>query len=118
MKLYVDDIRSAPNTTWQLCRSNLEAIKALDLYGTSVEAISLDHDISHPPEGRAGDPCSCAETFEVTTRYIALLKRLEPTWRPCVTIHTSNPDGANAMEAVLTSVGLRPKLDLQPAAHR
>ena len=45
MKLWVDDIRNAPDETWTVARTINAAINALKMF--EFEEISLDHDISH-----------------------------------------------------------------------
>lgn len=49
MKLYVDDIRPAPEG-WQQARTVTDAIKFLSNFGNQVTEISLDHDISYAVE--------------------------------------------------------------------
>ena len=50
MKLYLDDIRDAPDKSWLVCRTAPEAIKQLQKGNVAV--ISLDHDLgSGQPTG-------------------------------------------------------------------
>jgi hypothetical protein len=51
MKIYLDDIRGAPDSTWTVVRTTKEALKLL--LTEDVEAISLDNDLgADSPEGR------------------------------------------------------------------
>lgn len=56
MKLYVDDIRNAPDETWTVARSVDSAISFISQFGAEIDEISLDHDISHQVavDGRQG----------------------------------------------------------------
>lgn len=106
MKLYVDDIRNAPDDTWHVCRTISASIRALDNFWPVVEEISLDHDISHQiGMGAMSRPYPCAETFEAVARYIAKIKHLNPGWNPKLHIHSSNLPGGQAMRQLLEDEG-------------
>jgi hypothetical protein len=45
MKLFIDDLRNAPDDSWIVVRTVTGAIRALATM--EVDIISLDHDISH-----------------------------------------------------------------------
>lgn len=108
MKLFVDDIRTPPNDTWHICRTVISAIKALDMFWSTVEEISLDHDISHQVVmGGMSRPYPCDETFEVVAICIAQIKKLNPSWAPKIEIHTSNYTGARNMRVRLEDAGFK-----------
>lgn len=106
MKLWVDDIRPAPEG-WHRARSVTEAIRILATM--DVDEVSLDHDISMKVS--VGDlaagyseprPFRSNETFEPVAQYLALLACCEGVWRPHkVTIHTANSVAAEKMRALL-----------------
>lgn len=120
MKLYIDDIRTPPNDSWQICRTIGSAIAALDMFASEITDISLDHDISHQIEmGGMSRPYPCEETFDTVARYIVLVRRvLGPSFSPEITIHTSNPVGAQRMVDRLNEAGLFPKVTLLHPANR
>lgn len=112
MKLFVDDIRNAPDDTWMVARTVTSAIAAIAQWGNEMTEISLDHDISHQvsisggsPEG--GRPFSCAETFQAVAWFIAY--RFSPAHSPKITIHSANPIGADSMVAILGNRGWEEK---------
>jgi hypothetical protein len=49
MKLYIDDIRPAPEG-WQQARTVTDAIRFLSKFSLVTEEISIDHDISYAVE--------------------------------------------------------------------
>lgn len=120
MKLFVDDIRNAPNESWNVSRTVLSAIRAIEQF--EPEWISLDHDISHQVTvGGVSRPYPCEETFESVAHYIALkhMNRIheracgskKPDWSPKIILHTSNPVGQKKMETILLE-GLIPFADI------
>lgn len=117
MKLFVDDIRTPPDETWNICRTVGSAINAL--YRFEVEEIALDHDISHliTVDGFPR-PYPCNETFKPVAIYIATLKKANPDWNPHVSIHTSNHSGAHEMKAILLDAGIEPEVVISKAANR
>jgi hypothetical protein len=119
MKLYIDDIRTSPDDSWNICRTTLSAISALDMFWEQITHIALDHDISHQiVMGEMSRPFACPETFEVVARYIATLKKLHPEWQPIIRIHTSNPVGAERMKGILKAVDIVPTIQLARGANR
>lgn len=101
-KLFVDDIRNAPDETWTVARTITAAISAIATFDFDV--ISLDHDISHQiVMGVLSRPYPCDETFTPVAQFIAEKYRCAECshpkcdsgeHRPKVIIHTSNPAGA------------------------
>lgn len=117
MKLFVDDIRNAPDETWSVARSVDSAISFIDLFGMQIEEISLDHDISHQViVGEVSRPYPCVETFTAVARYMAEYYTRELAGRkPKVTIHSSNPMGAKNIQYILRDFGEVPYKPYGPA---
>lgn len=105
MKLYVDDIRNAPDDSWEVARTITSAINALSAF--EVTEVSLDHDISHQVTiGGLSRPYPCAECYCPVAHYISQKFRdAVPESVPKVTLHTSNPVGARDMAAILKNEG-------------
>lgn len=123
MKLWVDDIRNAPDDSWHHARSVSAAIRALDMFALEITEINLDHDISHQVVvGGMSRPFPCDETFEAVARYIARMKMhlmlAQTEWKPKIRIHTSNPAGAKAMQQILCDVSLVPEVVIARGANR
>ena len=119
MKLFIDDIHTSPNDSWNICRTVLSAVSALDMFWEQITDIALDHDISHQiVMGEMSRPFACPETFEVVARYVATLKKLHPEWSPAISIHTSNPVGAERMGGILGAIGFSPTIQLARGANR
>lgn len=97
MKLWVDDLRAAPEGWWR-ATTVTEAIRALATQ--PCEEVSLDHDIAcYAYIGSLGVSVehSIEETFEGVAWYIAAMKT-----RPSIIhLHTANPWGAKAMAGIL-----------------
>lgn len=96
MKLFVDDLRVAPEG-WVLARTITEAIRMLATQ--KVEEISLDHDIAYQNErGEFTGKCS-QENYTPVAWFI---REMEIKDRPTlVHLHTANPDGARNIESIL-----------------
>ena len=119
MKLFIDDIRDAPDESWKLVRTITEAISAIDIF--NFEVISIDHDISHQVQvGKTSRPYPCEETFlpiavflkekyktqliakEVGAVMTCLCKDGHKAGDiPKIILHTANPAGALRMKNVL-----------------
>jgi hypothetical protein len=67
IKLYIDDIRNAPDDSWIVVRTITGAIRVLATM--AVDVISLDHDISHQVsvDGHSR-PFACLENFSTFHR--------------------------------------------------
>lgn len=103
-KLWHDDIRYPPDDTWFWARTNREAVRYLLL--ANCQEASLDHDLGlhmEDPDAPAAElgRGSSEEGSGVDLCKVMLLLRLVP---PKVTIHSWNPDGANYMAGLLTSL--------------
>lgn len=123
MKLWVDDIRNAPDDTWHVARTSLEAIRAIARY--DFEVISLDHDISHQVGmGELSRPFPCAETFASVAYYITA--KYQPATQhpspinipPKVVLHTSNQVAGDEMAKILDAVGITAEKKYMGAANR
>lgn len=104
MKLFVDDIRNAPDESWTVARTINAAISAIDTF--DFEVISLDHDISHQVSvGALSRPYPCEETFTAVAYFIKekYLARIKPK----IVIHTSNPVGALKIKGILKDFEIR-----------
>jgi len=94
MKLYVDDIRSAPEG-WERVRTITQAIRFLATQ--TVEEVSLDHDIQVPKGTYAVG--SSEEDFTAVAWYIAIMPQDS---RPkTVYVHTGNSSGAQRIKSIL-----------------
>lgn len=98
-KLFIDDIRNAPDEKWTVARTIGEAVSAIDTFHFDV--ISIDHDISHQVMlGRISRPYPCEETFTPICYYIKEKYR-DIKEKPMIIIHTANPAGAMRMKGIL-----------------
>lgn len=98
IKLFVDDMRSAPEG-WTLVRTITEAIRILS-GPLCIDVISLDHDIIFEQTNRKVG--FSGETFASVARYIALLPK--DRLPKVVYFHTANERGAEDMEAILKDI--------------
>jgi hypothetical protein len=65
MKLFIDDLRNAPDASWIVVRTVTGAIRALATM--EVDIISLDHDISHQVSVDGNSrPFACLENWVST----------------------------------------------------
>lgn len=119
MKLWVDDIRNAPDDTWHVARSITEAIRAIERY--DFEIISLDHDISHQVQvGSTERPFPCEETFASVAYYLsAVYFPFEGrTPEPRVILHTANQIAGDEMEKILKTTHLSVEKRYMGVANR
>lgn len=103
MKLWIDDIRNAPDDTWTVARTVTSAIKAIEMFGKDIKVISFDHDISYQIElNGVSRPYPSPETFQAVALFAALYwKTTLYRDRPLVKIHTANPAGCKELERIL-----------------
>lgn len=99
MKLWVDDMRDAPDETWTECRKVQPAINAMSLF--LFDEISLDHDIENRPDD---------ETFQPVAHYLGARFLATPEWYPRVVIHSMNPTGAQTIHDILLSYTLKSEI--------
>lgn len=123
MKLWVDDIRNAPDDTWHVARTALEAIRAISRF--DFEVISLDHDISHQVHmDTLSRPFPCNETFASVAYYIAATHQIRRQFEeggyvaPKIILHTSNEVAGDTMALLLKDAGLESEKKYTGAANR
>lgn len=105
MKLWVDDLRNAPDESWTVARTVTTAIRAIAMF--DFDEISLDHDISHQVTvGELGRPYPCRETFMSVAYFIAEKYGHEqsPPY-PRIQVHSSNIPAGEEMKKVLHEAG-------------
>lgn len=119
LKLYVDDIRNAPDESWALARTIRSAVTFIHQFGLEIEEISLDHDISHQVSigTKLERPFPCEETFASVAYFIGAYYKSVGK-KPKVSIHTSNPSGAQTMEYILAQYGIHADIKMLPGANR
>ena len=104
-KLFFDDIRNPPDTSWDVAR-NVEQAKEM-LVRTAYDVISLDHDIGFalvcPDCGT--DSCPHFQTGTDLARWLADgIDEGYLTPAPKLTIiHSFNPEGADRMREIIGS---------------
>jgi hypothetical protein len=105
MKLYIDDIRPAPEG-WMQARNVTDAIKTIARFGVEITDISLDHDISLSVSV-SGEyrPFPSDETFQAVAYYIIAFYKNLLVQKPSITIHTANPVGGKELELLLNENG-------------
>ena len=92
MKLWIDDVRPAPNDTYFWIVSVEQAKMLIEHFEKDIELIDIDHD--------AGD------YFCYGGDYIKLLDWLEATGRNYpIRIHSMNPVGVQNMRAIIEKNG-------------
>ena len=102
MKLYIDDIRPAPDD-WQQARTVTDAIRFLSQFGKEVDEISIDHDISYAVEVAGTQrPFPSPENFSAVAYFIAAYYKETPnSKKPQIIIHTANPVGGKELADIL-----------------
>ena len=101
LRLYVDDIRPAPEG-WLQARTVTEAIRTIARFGVEITHVSLDHDISLPVSVNGEyRPFPSPETFQAVAYYMVAYYMGLTSEKPHVTIHTANPVGATELESIL-----------------
>jgi hypothetical protein len=94
MKLFIDDLRSAYDDGWLVCRSGESAMEMLDEY--IFDMISFDNDLGEGPQGE-----KLLEGYDVLC-YLEMMWRTENRPKPReIRIHTANSVARNKMEACL-----------------
>ncbi len=113
MKLFVDDIRPAPEG-WQQARTVTDAIRFLAQFGSQVDEISLDHDISYAVEVAGNQrPFPSPEDFTAVAYYII---KAVPT-NVKITVHSANPVGAKRIKEIIESDSYYDKVIIAPASR-
>src|SRR3990167_1305234 len=108
MKLFVDDIRNAPDDKWHVARTITEAIRCIRYYRDELEEISLDHDILHQVGmGELSRPYPCGETYAAVAYFIGEVYKEWTGNAPKIVIHSSNIVGCENIEKVLADYGIK-----------
>ena len=112
MRLFVDDLRKCPDSSWTLARTNTEAIRLLAT--GHVQEISIDHDICVVNFSQISEPVRRRlaigeETFQPIIYYIALMKAEDRPKK--ITIHTANPSAAIRMAGILKDAGIDSEIE-------
>lgn len=96
-KLWVDDVRDAPDSSWVEVRKVEQAIRFIHQF--SPTTISLDHDIENRPSD---------ETFKPIAYFIGEKYNSDTFWADEleVLIHSDNPVGAKEIENILNDYGV------------
>lgn len=107
MKLWLDDVRPAPDLSWTWARSVAEAQQLLtDAKGIGEpwEMVSVDYDLGMTcQEVHAGwQPFACSHTDGM---HLLMWFKLQDEWPDTVLIHSENPNGRALMEAMLRTNG-------------
>ena len=85
MKIYLDDERPAPEG-WHRTYTARETIKALELHGSNVTEISLDHDLGLKDE----------DGYDVLL-YLEVIAATTERHIPLIRVHTANPSAEKKM---------------------
>ena len=111
MKLYIDDIRPAPEG-WQQARTVTDAIKTIARFGGEITDISFDHDISLPVSVNGEyRPFPSPETFQAVAYYIVQFYGMAD--KPNIIIHTANPVGGRELSLILADY----QVSIKPASR-
>ena len=103
MKLYIDDIRPAPEN-WQQARTITDAIRFIAQFSDEIKEISIDHDISYAVEVAGTQrPFPSPEDFTAVAYFIGEMWKNRPDIQPKITIHSANPVGARRIGEILSS---------------
>lgn len=96
-KLWIDDVRDAPDGSWLVARKVEPAIKALRQFRPTT--ISIDHDIENRPDD---------ETFKPVAYFIGEMYYNDMLWADDleVRVHSDNPVGAKEIIKILEDYGL------------
>src|SRR3990167_8301495 len=105
MKLFIDDCRDRPDTSWTLARTINEAIYYIAHF--EWDSISLDYDISMLVDvDGTHRPFPSKETFMAVAYYICEKYRTATSFILTVTIHSANPVGAENMRKLFKDRGI------------
>lgn len=114
IKLWIDDIRPAPDHLYMTAATVTSAINAIAMFGEQMELISLDHDISHQVSfGSRSSPFPCDETFTPVAWFIGHYYKNLPKM-PKVVMHTSNIKGGENMRDIIKGLIPEAVVELKP----
>lgn len=107
IKLFIDDVRDAPDDSWTVVRKVQPAIDFIGRYMLQIKEYSFDHDIENRPDDETFRPIAhmVGMTWswgqEIARKEVG--KEMEP---PKITIHSINPSGAREIQNILMDYGL------------
>lgn len=105
MKLFIDDIRQAPDSGWALTRTITEAIAFIARYGKEIDEISIDHDISFDVRvENTYRPFPSPDTFKAVAYFIGeYYSSIKPQtgFQPKIIVHSANPLGCEGIKNLL-----------------
>jgi hypothetical protein len=92
MKIFLDDIRNAPDDSWTVVRTAQEALKLLK--EGNVEVISLDHDLG-------SGKLTGYDVVKWIEKEVFLKKEYKS---PAIQIHSANPVGRQNISAAIKRI--------------
>lgn len=98
MKIWLDDIRDAPDETWTVARTARDALLMVNENVGNVEVLSLDHDLGDENELTGYDVLSILEKLVGTGELLSVIIPNE------FRIHSANPVGRKNMQAAIDSI--------------
>ncbi len=119
MKLYIDDIRPAPEG-WHQAKTVSAAIRFIAQFGEKITEISIDHDISYAVEvAGIQRPFPSPETFQPVAYFISIFYSARSVDSPKITIHSANPVGAKQIEMIFKDYSdiLHKEIIIDPASR-
>ena len=94
MKVFLDDIREAPDSSWTVVRSYEDAISLVEKEKNNIELMSFDHDL--------GDMINLPEkTGYDVLLYIVQMKFDGKAVPQKYKVHSANPVGCERMQGVI-----------------
>lgn len=100
MKIWLDDIRTGPNS-WIRTYSPQEVIQLIQQNPESIVCISLDHDLGNDSVGTGYDVLYWLEEQLYTRKDAEFLSRFK---LPELLVHSANPVGRRRMDAAIKSI--------------
>jgi len=91
MKLFVDDVRKSPDSSWEIARTYKEAIDALK--SGMVEVLSLDHDLGEDLTG-----------YDIINWLERKVYHEEIEAPKEILVHSANPVGVNNIKRAINSI--------------
>ncbi len=99
VKIFLDDVRNPPDSTWLIARNSAECIKLLKKHEGKIKELSLDHDL--------GEFVGCSErTGKVPLQWLEqrVIQDQDYPLPKVIFIHSANPVGKQGMELILMSI--------------
>lgn len=101
MKIFVDDLRDPPDTSWVICRTVAPVLELIDTCLYRIEIFSLDHDLADfsGPDGRELTGYTIMQHLErlANVSLEHAKNGFEPIYIPTVLIHSQNSVGIDKM---------------------